>query len=53
MTIPNLLRAGRLLGLSLLLSAGAAMAQDPAPAWLWPEQLASFRRAVAAVRGTD
>ena len=25
-------------------------APDPAAAWLWPEQLASFRRAVAAVR---
>jgi hypothetical protein len=25
-------------------------AQDPVPAWLWPEQRASFQRAVAAIR---
>jgi len=41
--------AARVAG-ALARSLGPLEASDDAPAWLWPEQIGSFRRALAAVR---
>src|SRR6266536_3505029 len=47
-TAPTLVAAA--VAAALARSLAPAQADDPAPGWLWPEQIGSFRRALWAVR---